>query len=101
MPYKRKYMEKIHYIREIMQLKGVTVTELAKRLGVTQQSVSIQLTHDLRVSKAKRIADALGVPMSELFIEPKYIPTENKSSELVPMHCPNCGAELEISLKAK
>lgn len=92
-------MDKVHYIREIMQLKGINNTELAKRLGVTQQAVSLQITHDLRVSKAKKIADALEVPLSDLFKEPQLINQQTSESSLV--RCPKCGAELELSVKHK
>ena len=93
-------MDKVHYIREIMQLKGITNTELAKRLGVTQQAISLQITHDLRVSKAKKIAEALEVPLSDLFKEPQ-LNTQQSISTTSLVRCPKCGAELELSVKHK
>lgn len=93
-------MDKVHYIREIMQLKGITNTELARRLGVTQQAVSLQITHDLRVSKAKKIAEALEVPLSDLFKEPQ-LNTQQSISPTSLVRCPKCGAELELSVKHK
>lgn len=85
-----------------MQRQGVSITELASRLGVTQQSASSYLVHDLRLSKAKNIADALGVSLPALFVEPEQFtqtaPEENKPATVC---CPKCGAELEISVKHK
>ena len=95
-------MAQIHYIREIMQRKGVSITELESRLGITQQSASSYLVHDIRLSKAKNIADALGVSLPALFVEPEQFtqsaPEESKSATV---RCPKCGSELEIVMKPK
>lgn len=95
-------MEKIHYIREIMQRQGVSLSQLAERVGVTKQAASSYLVHDIRVSKAKKIADALGVSLPALFVEPETYtqsaPEENKHLSFL---CPKCGAELELSVKEK
>ena len=82
-----------------MQLKGISIADLAKRLGVSHQAISKQMVHDLRVSKAKNIADALGVELAALFIPPKFDSTSTaKGTEI---KCPKCGSKLEISLKAE
>ena len=95
-------MEKIHYIREIMQRQGVTLSELASRLGLSQPAVSSYLVHDIRLSKAKNIADALGVSLPALFVKPEQFtqsaPEESKSATVC---CPKCGSELEIVMKPK
>lgn len=95
-------MEKLHYIREIMQRQGVSIAQLAERVGVTKSAAASYLVHDLRLSKAKNIADALGVSLPALFVEPETFtqsaPEENKTATVC---CPKCGAELEISVKHK
>ncbi len=95
-------MEKIHYIREIMQRQGVSIAQLAERVGVTKSAAASYLNHDIRLSKAKNIADALGVSLPALFVEPEQFaqsaPEENKSATV---RCPKCGAELELSVKHK
>lgn len=95
-------MEKIHYIREIMQRQGVSIAQLAERVGVTKSAAASYLVHDIRLSKAKNIADALGVSLPALFVEPEQFrqsaPEENKSATV---YCPKCGAELEILVKHK
>lgn len=95
-------MDKIHYIREIMQRQGVSIAQLAERVGVTKSAAASYLNHDIRLSKAKNIADALGVSLPSLFVEPEQFaqtaPEENKPATVC---CPKCGAELEISVKHK
>lgn len=95
-------MKKIHYIREIMQRQGVSIAQLAERVGVTKSAAASYLKHDIRLSKAKNIADALGVSLPALFVEPEQFtqsaPEENKSATV---RCPKCGAELELSVKHK
>ncbi len=93
-------MEKIHYIREIMQRQGISIAQLAERVGVTKSAAASYLTHDLRISKAKNIADALGVSLPALFVEPQQFtqsaPEEKKSTTVC---CPKCGTELELQVK--
>lgn len=95
-------MEKIHYIREIMQRQGVSYAELAERCGVTKSAVASYLCHDIRLSKAKCIADALGVTLPALFIEPKpFTQSAVEESSFAYIRCPECGAELKIWLESK
>lgn len=95
-------MAQLHYIREIMQRQGVSITELATRLGITQQSASSYLVHDIRLSKAKNIADALGVSLPSLFVEPaQYTQSAPEEDKTATVRCPKCGTELEISVKHK
>lgn len=79
-------MEKLHYIREIMQRQGVSIAELAARVGVTKSSAASYLVHDLRLSKAKKIANALEVSLPALFVEPEVYtqsaPEETKQSSV-------------------
>ncbi len=95
-------MEKIHYIREIMQRQGVSIAQLAERVGVTKSAAASYLNHDIRLSKAKNIADALGVSLPALFVEPELFtqsaPEEKKTATVC---CPKCGAELELLVKHK
>lgn len=95
-------MEKVHYIREIMQRNGVSIAQLAERLGVTKSAAASYLVHDIRLSNAKKIADALGVSLPALFVEPAQF-TQSAPEEIVPatIYCPKCGTELEISVKHK
>ena len=62
----------ILHIESIMKKKGVGATELAKRLNVNRMTVYYYLKQDDKNSivQLKKIADALGVPISDLFEQP-------------------------------
>lgn len=95
-------MQQTHYIKEYLLLKGLTMTDLAEKLGVTRQAVAQYMTHDIRVSRAKNIADALGISLAELFINPDgaLSPCKN-NTESNSLRCPKCSAELHIEIRSK
>lgn len=68
-----------------MKEKGIGVQELADKLGVSRQTLSKQLHGNILVDTAQTIADALEVPISELF--------EERSQGII---CPHCGKEIKI-----
>lgn len=53
-------------VREIQEEKKISSCELAKRLGITRQSLSTCLNGNPTMSRLKEIADALDVPVAEL-----------------------------------
>lgn len=75
-------------IKELLKERGMTMAELASIIGTTQTSISRMLgengnpTYDTLM----KIADALGVSISDLFTEGKTIP------------CPYCGKPIDVSL---
>lgn len=58
-------------IREILIEKGMTNADLQKKLGVSKQYISniINGRQNVSVPKLQEIANALGVNISELFVE--------------------------------
>ena len=76
-------------IKEILKEKNITVQELADKMGVSRQALSKQIGGKLLVETAQKIADALGVPIAELF-------EKRPDSVLV---CPHCGKEINIKLQ--
>lgn len=73
-------------IKELCEIKGMTLQELAKSLNITYQSLWAQMTGNPSLSKLQAIAAALGVSVPELFA-PK--PTNT-------ITCPKCGTVLEV-----
>lgn len=72
-----------------MKEKGVGVQELADKLGVSRQTMSKQLKGSILVETAQKIADVLGVSITELF-EKRPEPT---------LTCPHCGKEIHIKIE--
>ena len=73
-------------IKEVIKEKGLTVKEVAEKMGIQPPSLSRAINENTTVDMLKRIADVLEVPVTELFEQPK--------SNVY--NCPNCGVQLEV-----
>ena len=75
-------------IKELLKERGITISSLAEQIGTTQTSLSRALGENGNPTfdTLSKIANALGVSVSELF---------DPAKEGV-IHCPNCGAKLEL-----
>ena len=60
-------------IKEILKEKGITLSQLADTMGVSRQALSRQVAGKLLVEKAEEIANALNVPMWQLFVSPEEV----------------------------
>lgn len=73
-------------ISEICKEKGLTQQALAKKLGITYQSLHSAITGNPKLETLQNIADALEVDIAELFAaDGKYI------------RCPNCGKHFKMT----
>lgn len=61
-----------HFIKEILKEKGLKVADLSKLLGITPQAMSYRLNGEEKgyIGSYQEIADALGVELWQLFIDP-------------------------------
>lgn len=75
-------------IKDILREKNISQKELAERLRITEVGLSKSLNGNPSLSRLTEIAEALNVPLTDLFV-----------SENARLHCPNCGAELELKKK--
>lgn len=76
-------------VKEICKEKGLLFKELAAKLGITQVALRNSLKRNCTIGTLERIAAALEVPVTDLFVQPTH-PATTK--------CPNCGCELHVSL---
>lgn len=60
-------------IKEILKEKGITLSQLADTMGVSRQALSRQVAGKLLVEKAEEIANALNVPIWQLFVSPNEV----------------------------
>lgn len=81
-------------IKEILKEKEMTVNQLADMLDISRQALSKQIQGKMLVETAQRIADALNVPMWQLFASPNDIQKTDGS-----LICPKCGTPLELKIK--
>ena len=82
-------------IKQAIKESGSSVGELAQKMGVSRQTISRQINGaNITVEKEKKIADALGLPVGQLFDQKP----QQKNSDHNVIICPHCGAKLVINL---
>jgi len=81
-------------IKEALKENNVSIVELARRLGVSRQTVHYYIEQGDKnpIAQLEKIADAIGCKLSALFEQPG----ESGDKGIV---CPHCGAVLQIELK--
>ena len=84
-------------IKQAIKESGSSVGELAQKMGVSRQTISRQINGaNITVETVQKIADALGVPVGQLFDQTKT--PQPKNADHLTITCPHCGAKLEINL---
>ena len=58
-------------IRELAKSKGMTMAEIAEKLGINPITLSQSLNGNPTLSRLTEVADALGVDVGELFVQPR------------------------------
>ena len=82
-------------IKQAIKESGSSVGELAQKMGVSRQTISRQINGaNITVETVQKIADALGLPVGQLF-DQKPQPTNADHNVIT---CPHCGAKLVINL---
>ena len=109
--------EKQHYIREHMKAAGVGVVELSRRLGLTRQSVRIQIDKSsITLQTLHRIAAALDIEAYRLLLPPDDTRQQDTHTERTTGHtaahrqegirpgtytrciCPHCHSVLRLTM---
>ena len=82
-------------IKQAIKESGSSVGELAQKMGVSRQTISRQINGaNITVETVQKIADALGLPVGQLF-DQKQQPT---NADHITITCPHCGEKLVINL---
>lgn len=82
-------------IKQAIKESGSSVGELAQKMGVARQTISRQINGaNITVDTVQKIADALCVPVGQLF-DQKPLQT---TADNITITCPHCGAKLVINL---
>lgn len=76
-------------VKEILKQKGMTSKTLAARLGISEPSLSCSISGNPTLDRLTAIADALEVPVTELF----------ESSPVDCIRCPHCGEAIKIKIE--
>ena len=82
-------------IKELLKERNMTQKELAQQIGISTVSLNRYMTGNPSVSSLEKVAEALNVEISELFVHRKTV-------ETVPaFKCPHCGNKLYIEIKGE
>jgi transcriptional regulator with XRE-family HTH domain len=73
-------------IKNAIKRKGLTSIDVAKKMGITTVGLSQHINGNPSIEVLTRIAEAIGVDISELFEQPA----------INIINCPNCGAKLTL-----
>ena len=57
-------------IKRVAKEKGITMAEIAEKLGISPINLSTSLNRNPTLKRLKEVADVLGVPVRDLFAEP-------------------------------
>ena len=82
-------------VKAILKDKQLTLNDLAQKLGISRQALCLQINNNPRISTLQRIADALGVPVGQLFDQ---APQPTNADNNTTITCPHCGEKLVINL---
>ena len=82
-------------VKAILKDKQMTLNDLAQKLGISRQALYLQINNNPRISTLQRIADALGLPVGQLFDQ---TPQPKNADNNTTITCPHCGAKLVINL---
>ena len=96
-------MAEVHLrIKEICKEQGITLEQLAKRLGILRTSLAQSMSRNsFSTAKIGEIAEALDVPVWQLFVDKEDIrhiieDTASTPSSCPSIICPKCGARLKL-----
>lgn len=79
-------------IDELLKEKGMTKAMLAEKMGIRSQNVNVSLRNPTEETM-KKLADALGVEMWELFVSKEKLVEQQEQNTIV---CPKCGSKFEL-----
>ena len=75
-------------IKEVIKERGMTITELADKMGINRVNLSNMVNGNPTVETLNKIADALEVSGTELFEQSKTVTAS--------LSCPHCGKSINI-----
>lgn len=73
-------------IKEVCKEKGILQKDLAEKLGITDIALRASLKGNPTIGTLEKVANALQVPISDLFEQPKQ--------DIIT--CPHCNGKIKI-----
>ena len=82
-------------IKEVLKEQGITINELADRMGISRVTLSTQINGTANVASYEKIANALNIPMWQIFASPEEVQPKSDTTQIT---CPNCGKNINIKV---
>ena len=83
-------------IKDLLKEKGVTINELADKMGISRVTLSTQINGTANIASYEKIATALNVPMWQLFASSEEV---HPKSDSLSLTCPHCGKDISIKVE--
>lgn len=83
-------MELSDNVKKVLKKKGLTSGEVAKRMGITPESLSRSINGNPSLETLTKIAAAIGCDIADLF--------EGRTDQSI--NCPHCGEPITIKIEA-
>lgn len=80
-------------IKELLKERNMTQKELAQKIGTSAASLNRYITGNPSISSLEKVAEALGVEISELFVHRDTAETDSFIT------CPHCRNKFRIIIK--
>ena len=77
-------------VKELCREHGLTMNELAEQMGMKRESLSRAVNGNPTLETLEKIAEALGVPITELF--------EVAGDGAAVLRCPHCGQPINLKI---
>ena len=85
-------------IRDILKEQGITTKDLAEKMGISQSALNQSISGNPSVKVLTNIADALNVPVWQLFANPSDVLNDGEQRPPT-ITCPHCGKDIQIEVK--
>ena len=82
-------------VKTIAREKGMTMEQIAQRLGITKGGLSKALNGNPTLKTLRAVAEVLQVPVSALFADESPV-TDMEKEKYV---CPHCGKPINIKIE--
>ena len=83
-------------IKEVIKEKGLSIQEVAERMGITRVGLSQHVNGNPSVEVLERIAIAIGVESWELFKSKTELVEQITEESKNTITCPKCGAKFDL-----
>lgn len=93
-PSKSNYMR----IREAIEQQGMTTQDVAKKIGITLSGLNQHISGNPSIKVLTKIAEAINVPMWQLFASPEEVQLPSNAHSV---KCPHCGNEFPVSVNVE